>query len=92
MRLRARVKAIEEIPDAALCCVTMSAQLQTWAASGRTVEVLTGRRGQPRTGCHCMACGAKYTGVPMAGMKGWYLDPRAWDIEEAPIESEAAHA
>lgn len=80
LALRARVKPLAEIPREALCCDKMEGQLLSWALSERILKIIPGRR---KRNCKCLPCGAKFTGVPIEGMKGWYIDPRAWDIEEA---------
>jgi hypothetical protein len=71
-----------DIPPEALCCAAMENQLRSWAETGQTLEIVAGRS---KPNCKCLSCGATFTGIPFARLKGWYIDPRAWDIEEAPI-------
>jgi hypothetical protein len=82
MILRARVKTAEEMPPGSPCCERMKERLAAFAASGKTVNVMPAKAKR----CHCQDCKAPFMGVRVHGLRGWRIDPRCWEIEEAPAE------
>ena len=84
MILRARVKLLEDMPPGAICCAHMRRQLVGFGA--REISVSASAKLKR---CHCQGCGAKFIGMRVAGMRGWRIDPRCWEIEEAPEEIHA---
>jgi hypothetical protein len=78
MILRARVKAVEDMPAGVPCCEQMRGQLLAFGE--RIIQVSAAAKLKR---CHCQSCGAKFMGMRVAGMRGWRIDPRAWEIEEA---------
>ena len=85
MILRARVKALEDMPPGVPCCDVMRRQLLAFAAANRTISVTRAKLKR----CRCQGCGAKFMGMRVQGLRGWRIDPRAWDIAEAPISRSA---
>lgn len=77
LMLRAKVKNFDDMPRGVLCCSAMAQQLTAW--KDRTIQIIAGSR---KKNCLCLACGAKFTGVAIQGLTGWYVDPRAWEIDE----------
>jgi hypothetical protein len=80
MVLRAKVKALKDMPQGVLCCEKMKEQLV--AFGNRTINVTTAKLKKS----HCPFCKAPFMGMRMQGLRGWRIDPRAWEIEEAPLE------
>lgn len=78
MILRARVKKLEDMPPGVPCCERMKEWLTNFTDE---IKVMPGNKKL----CHCQACGKKFLGMRIYGMRGWRIDPRAWDIEEAPL-------
>jgi hypothetical protein len=91
MILRARVKALEDMPPGVPCCDVMRRQLLAFAAVNGTISVTRAKLKR----CRCQGCGAKFMGMRVQGLRGWRIDPRAWDIAESPIaeapQSEVGH-
>lgn len=80
MVLRAKVKAIQDMPEGVMCCEKMKEQLL--AFGDRVIRVTTARLKKS----YCPYCKAKFMGMRMQGLRGWRIDPRAWEIEESPLE------
>jgi hypothetical protein len=78
MILRARVKAFEDMPVGVPCCERMR---QALAAFGQRIISVTPAK---LKSTRCQFCGAKFRGMRVQGIRGWRIDPRAWDIAEAP--------
>lgn len=78
--LRARLKPIEEIPEEALCCDKAREAYAQYP--GYEVRIFAGSK----TKSYCMHCGDEIIAVAMvsAVKNATAIDPRAWDIEEAP--------
>ena len=70
---------MEDIPAHALCC---EAQRKNYEHYQGTVWKLNMRK--QRDGCFCMSCKARFQskGISFFGMKGWYANPAAYDIDE----------
>lgn len=77
MILRARVKALQDMPPGVPCCEHMKRQLLAFT---REIRVSTAAK---RKESHCQGCGAKFMGMRVEGLRGWRIDPRAWEIEES---------
>jgi hypothetical protein len=80
MILRARVRKVEDMPSGLPCCERMKAQLVAFAATGRVIEVTMA----PLKKSKCQFCQAPFRGMRVHRLRGWRIDPRVWDIEEAP--------
>lgn len=78
MILRARVKALEDMPPGVPCCERMK---QALLAFGQRIISVTRAKLKP---CHCQFCHVKFMGMRVQHFQGWRIDPRAWDIAEAP--------
>lgn len=78
MILRARVKAFEDMPPGVPCCEHMRQQLAAFAGEIKVNPAAKLKR------CWCQGCKTKFMGMRVAGMRGWRIDPRAWEIEESP--------
>ena len=83
MMLRARVKTLHDMPPGVPCCEFMKKQLLGFG--NRIISVTPAKLKR----CFCQGCGAKFMGMRVQNLRGWRIDPRAWDIAEAP-ESEVA--
>ena len=77
MVLRAKVKAAEDL-EGVVCCERMKADLL--AFGDRIINVTTARLKK----CYCPYCKTSFMGMRYQGLRGWRIDPRAWEIEEAP--------
>jgi hypothetical protein len=84
MKLRARVKKLEDMPPGVPCCEPMRRQL---AAFSGTIQVSAGAKLKR---CRCQGCNQPFMGMRVAFLRGWRIDPRAWDIEESPLEEAVA--
>lgn len=80
MILRAKVKALADMPEGVACCEKMKEQLLAFGE--RIITVTTAKLKKS----HCPYCQAKFMGMRMQGLRGWRINPRAWEIEEAPLE------
>ena len=78
MILRARVKALADMPPGLPCCDTMYRQL---LAFNRTIHVSASAKLKRS---HCQFCRAAFMGMRVQNLTGWRIDPRCWEIEEAP--------
>jgi len=76
--LRARVKALLDMPPGVPCCERMT---QALLAFGQRIISVTRAKLKP---CRCQFCGAPFRGMRVQHVRGWRIDPRAWDIAEAP--------
>jgi hypothetical protein len=81
MILRARVKALSDMPPGVPCCEGSKRRLLAFGA--RIIGVTPAKLKR----CHCQDCGAKFMGMRVQNLRGWRIDPRAWDIAEAPEQS-----
>jgi hypothetical protein len=73
--IRARVKALEDMPPGVPCCQKMALRLTAFKG---TVNVTPAALKKSR----CQDCGAPFKGMRVQGLRGWRIDPRAWEIEE----------
>jgi hypothetical protein len=86
MILRARVKLLMDMPPGVPCCDRSRASLLAFGA--RIISVSASAKLKKSK---CQFCHAPFMGMRVQGLRGWRIDPRAWDIAEAPLV-EAAHA
>ena len=86
MILRARVKLLIDMPPGVPCCERMARQLTAFGT--RIISVSASAKLKKSK---CQFCHAPFMGMRVQGLRGWRIDPRAWDIAEAPLV-EAAHA
>jgi hypothetical protein len=78
MILRARVKLPMDMPAGVPCCERMARQL---AAFGTRIISVSASAELKKS--KCQFCHAQVMGMRVQGLRGWRIDPRAWDIAEA---------
>jgi hypothetical protein len=69
---------MEDMPPGLPCCERMKAQLVAFGA--REISVTPARLKKT----FCQFCHAPFAGMRVQGLRGWRIDPRVWEIEEAP--------
>jgi hypothetical protein len=79
--VRAKLKAMEDMPKGLPCCDWMRSQLVAWGE--RIISIYPARK---KKRCHCLSCKAPFSGTQVVGIKGYCIDVRVWEIDEGAAE------